>query len=79
MRRLAPPSIHEEDVLGKAYDVRLMARLWRYVRPHRALVALSLLLMLAVSAAQLVQHSAKQRPKARTQEQRRGENTAHGA
>jgi len=55
MRRLAPPSIHEEDALGKAYDVRLMARLWHYVRPHRALVALSLLLMLAVSAAQLVQ------------------------
>ena len=31
------------------------ARLWHYVRPHRALVALSLLLLLAVSAAQLVQ------------------------
>jgi ATP-binding cassette subfamily B protein len=46
---------HTEEKLGKAYDARLIRRLWRYVRPHRALVLLSLGLMLAVSAAQLVQ------------------------
>ena len=55
MRPQAPPSIHEEATLGKAYDARLMRRLWGYVKPHRGLVLLSLLLMLAVSAAQLVQ------------------------
>ena len=32
-----------------------MRRLWGYVRPHRALVLLSLALLLAVSAAQLAQ------------------------
>jgi len=50
-----PPSVHDEETLGKAYDARLIARLWRYVRPHGALVSLSLLLMLAVGAVQLVQ------------------------
>lgn len=28
-------SLHEEEVLGKAYDARLMRRLLGYVRPHR--------------------------------------------
>jgi len=46
---------HEEPALGKAYDARLMRRLWGYVSPHRAIVLASLGLMLAVSAAQLVQ------------------------
>ena len=46
---------HEESALGKAYDARLMRRLARYVVPHRAIVLGSLGLMLAVSAAQLVQ------------------------
>jgi ATP-binding cassette subfamily B multidrug efflux pump len=50
-----PTSIHEEEVLGKAYDARLIRRLWGYVRPHHGLVALSVALLLAVSAAQLVQ------------------------
>ena len=50
------PSAHyNEEKLGKAYDVRLMRRLWRYVRPYRGLLALSFLLLLAVSAAQLAQ------------------------
>ncbi|HXV76588.1 MAG TPA: ABC transporter ATP-binding protein [Candidatus Polarisedimenticolaceae bacterium] len=52
----APSSgIHEEAALGKAYDARLIRRPWRYVRPHRGLVLASLVTMLAVSAAQLVQ------------------------
>jgi len=46
---------HDEKALGKAYDARLVRRLWGYVRPYRALVLLSFLLLLAVSAAQLVQ------------------------
>ena len=34
-----------EDVLGKAYDARLMARLWPFVRPHWALAAVTFLLI----------------------------------
>lgn len=36
--------LHEEEVLGKAYDGRLMARLWRWVSPYRGQVAATLLL-----------------------------------
>ncbi len=28
-------AMHEEEALGKAYDARLLARLWPYARPHR--------------------------------------------
>ena len=35
-------SIHEEEVLGKAYDSRLMKRLLGYLRPYRWQVALAL-------------------------------------
>ena len=38
-------SLHEEDALGKAYDARLLQRLWRYVAPHRGQVVLTLLLV----------------------------------
>jgi len=55
MSRHRMGAIHAEQTLGKAYDARLVRRLWSYVRPHRALVLLSLGLLLAVSAAQLVQ------------------------
>ncbi len=35
-------SFHEEEVLGKAYDARLMRRLLEYLRPYRLVVALAL-------------------------------------
>ena len=35
-------AIHEEDVLGKAYDSRLMKRLLGYLRPYRAQVLVAL-------------------------------------
>ena len=35
-------SSHEEDVLGKAYDARLMRRLLTYLRPYRPQVALAI-------------------------------------
>jgi ATP-binding cassette, subfamily B, multidrug efflux pump len=35
-------SAHEEDILGKAYDSRLMKRLLRYLRPYSWQVALAL-------------------------------------
>lgn len=55
MSRHRMDAIHAEEALGKVYDARLVRRLWGRVRPHRALVLLSLGLLLAVSAAQLVQ------------------------
>src|SRR5258707_14195497 len=44
MPRLRPrmANIHEEEVLGKAYDSRLMKRLLGYLRPYRAHVAVAL-------------------------------------
>ena len=46
---------HEEEVLGKAYDTRLIRRLWRYVHPYRGLVVLSVSLLFGVMAVQLAQ------------------------
>ena len=37
--------MHEEEVLGKAYDSRLMRRLVGYLRPHRKLVAAAFVLI----------------------------------
>ena len=48
-------SIHEEDVLGKAYDAVLMRRLLGYLRPYKAQVAIALAAIIAASALQLVQ------------------------
>ncbi|OYV62425.1 MAG: hypothetical protein B7Z72_15200, partial [Gemmatimonadetes bacterium 21-71-4] len=45
---------HDEDVLGKAYDWRLMRRLLRYVRPYGWLVAASLVLLMLDGLLQLV-------------------------
>jgi ATP-binding cassette subfamily B protein len=44
----------EEEVLGKAYDSRLMRRLLGYMRPYRALVLFSLLFLLAQSVLQVL-------------------------
>lgn len=44
-----------DDVLGKAYDGRLMRRLAAYVRPYGGLVALTLATLFAAGAVQLVQ------------------------
>ena len=41
-------AMHEEEELGKAYDTRLMARLWHYVRPYRWQVALTLALVFPI-------------------------------
>ncbi len=45
---------HEEEVLGKAYDARLMKRLLGYLRPYIPLVALALGAILAHAALQAV-------------------------
>ena len=46
-------SIHEEEVLGKAYDARLMRRLLTYLRPYQPQVAIALAAIVAGSALQL--------------------------
>lgn len=38
-----PETVHEEEILGKAYDSRLMRRLLHYLRPYRRVVALALI------------------------------------
>jgi len=47
-------SFHEDEILGKAYDARLMRRLLRYVTPYRVWVGVSLVLLLVLSATQIV-------------------------
>jgi len=47
-------SIHEEDVLGKAYDARLMRRLVMYLRPYKTHVALATAAIIGHSALELV-------------------------
>ena len=49
-----PLSHHEEEVLGKAYDGRLMRRLLRYLRPYRGMAVAALALILASSVLQLI-------------------------
>jgi len=46
---------HDEDILGKAYDTRLMTRVWRFTRPHGRLVALSLSVFPMVALLELLQ------------------------
>jgi len=46
--------MQEEEVLGKAYDARLMRRLIKYLKPYRWHVALGIILSLLVSAMEAV-------------------------
>jgi ATP-binding cassette subfamily B protein len=46
---------HDEDVVGKAYDARLMRRLLVYLRPYRGFAFLALVAIIASSVLQLVQ------------------------
>ena len=48
-------SFHEEEVLGKAYDARLMRRLLRYLRPYKPQVAIALAAIISGSVLQLAQ------------------------
>ena len=45
--------IHEDEVLGKAYDSRLMRRVITYLRPYKGQVTIALLLILATGAVEL--------------------------
>ena len=46
-------ALHEEEALGKAYDTRLLRRLWHYVSPYRLQVLLTLVLVLPIFAMEL--------------------------
>ena len=46
--------MHEEDVLGKAYDARLMQRLLVYLRPYWRQVLLALIAIISGAALQVV-------------------------
>jgi ATP-binding cassette subfamily B multidrug efflux pump len=46
-------SIHEEEVLGKAYDARLMRRLLTYLRPHKGYLLGALLALIGDAVFQL--------------------------
>jgi ATP-binding cassette subfamily B multidrug efflux pump len=48
-------SVQEEDVLGKAYDARLMRRLLQYLRPYWPQVLVALAAIVAGGAASLAQ------------------------
>src|SRR3990167_2793276 len=48
-------SIHDEEILGKAYDARLMRRLLTYLRPYTRHVALALAAIISASVLQLSQ------------------------
>jgi ATP-binding cassette subfamily B multidrug efflux pump len=48
------PEEMEEEVLGKAYDGRLMRRLLGYMRPYRLLVGLSVIFLLLQSILQVL-------------------------
>src|SRR4051812_32704942 len=48
-------SFHEEEVLGKAYDSRLMRRLLGYLRPHKLYVAGALAALVGDALLQLGQ------------------------
>ena len=45
----------EDEVLGKAYDARLMRRLWAFTRPHARLVLATCALFPAVALLELIQ------------------------
>jgi ATP-binding cassette, subfamily B, multidrug efflux pump len=47
--------VHRDDeILGKAYDSRLMARILRYLRPYWKLLAISFTFLMIQTGAQLL-------------------------
>ena len=46
-------AFHEEGAFGKAYDTRLVARIWPYMRPHQGLLWLSIALGIVMAGLSL--------------------------
>src|SRR6266481_4508382 len=51
----APATLHDEDALGKAFDLRLTRRLLAYARPYRRIVVAALALLIVDGLFQLAQ------------------------
>ena len=49
-----PDGFHEEEILGKAYDSRLMRRLLEYLRPYWRLTLFALIAILLYGVLQAV-------------------------
>jgi len=49
------PEIHEEEALGKAYDLHLLGRLWAYVQPYWLQVLCTVLLVVPIFALEIAQ------------------------
>ncbi|HKY38867.1 MAG TPA: ABC transporter ATP-binding protein [Polyangiaceae bacterium] len=47
-------AFHEDERYGKAYDAKLVAKMWPYLKPYQALLWLSLLVIIVTSAGTLV-------------------------
>ncbi|MDP8998477.1 MAG: ABC transporter ATP-binding protein/permease [Myxococcota bacterium] len=47
-------TFHEEGAIGKAYDARLLYRLWPFVRPHATFIAASLATLVIMAVINLV-------------------------
>ncbi|MBI2461689.1 MAG: ABC transporter ATP-binding protein, partial [Candidatus Rokubacteria bacterium] len=47
--------LHDEEVVGRAYDRRLMIRLAGYTRPYRGVLLLSACLFPAIAVVELLQ------------------------
>lgn len=47
-------TFHEEGAIGKAYDTRLLRRLWAFVRPHSLYLWVSLATLVVIAAVNLV-------------------------
>jgi ATP-binding cassette subfamily B protein len=45
---------HEEEALGKAYDARLIRRLWPFVKPHARWMVASIGMLVALAAINLI-------------------------
>jgi ATP-binding cassette subfamily B protein len=52
-RLMATGFFQEDEILGKAYDARLMRRLLTYLRPYRAPVVLALVVLLGLSFVEI--------------------------
>jgi ATP-binding cassette subfamily B protein len=64
-RTSALEAMHEEEALGKAYDGRLLARLWPFVRPYRGQVALAIALVVPLFLFELAPAWSSRRPRPR--------------
>ncbi|MCX6828720.1 MAG: ABC transporter ATP-binding protein [candidate division Zixibacteria bacterium] len=51
---MAENNYHEEEVLGKAYDARLMRRLLTYVRPYKLPIVVAILVLIAGATLELL-------------------------